>query len=100
MKKYNKEIVTSYEKDIDGENFEVLVLDDGDYYNVHVISERYRDDDEMNTLISQEPKECVNKDYFTTQYLIGELMNYFIWDRVYGESMENDFSAYVTIEQI
>lgn len=87
--KYNKKVITSYSKFIDGERFSVYVLDDNEYYNIHVISESYKQD-EMNTLKLQEPKESVNLEYFTNARLITYLMEHFIWDRFYNEFQEND----------
>lgn len=94
--KYNKKIIAQYEKYLDNENFKVLVLDDEGYFNVHVLSEKYKDY-ELNTLQLQEPKECIKnpKKYFNNAKLIEYLMNFFIWDRFYDEGI---FNGYVKIE--
>lgn len=88
-RKFNKKVIAQFEKRLDGENFEVFVLDDGEYYNVHVISERFKSD-ELNTLKLQEPKEYVTLEYFSQAQLIAYLMEHFIWDRFYGELQEKD----------
>ena len=96
MEKYNKKVIASYQKYLDGENFEIFILDGGKYYNVHVISEKYKKD-EMNTLKLQEPKEYIKnaKEYFTNAKMIGYLMEHFIWDRFYDEGI---FSGYIVSE--
>jgi uncharacterized protein (DUF39 family) len=88
MKKFKKEIIASYGKYLDGEQFEVLVLDDGEYYNIHVISEKYNQD-ELNTLKLQETKACIDdyKTYFNNSRLISYLMGHFIWDRFHDEGI-------------
>jgi len=94
MQKYKKEVVATFDRELDGEQFSVLVLDDKDYYNIHVISERYKAD-EMNTLSQQISKESMSKDSFTTAKLIGYLMEHFIWDRFYDLGM---LSSSITID--
>jgi len=98
MKKYDKKIIASYSKYLDGEGFEVIILDDGDYYNVHILSEKFKDY-EMNTLHLQVTKESVTVDYFTNQRLITYLMDFFMWDRFYKE-LGDDFVIYTTLEQV
>lgn len=103
MKKYNKKVISYYSKVLDGENFEVYVLDDKKYFNIHVISDKYKGD-ELNTLKLQEPKEDLLKEvknldgwdkYFTKSKLIGYLLEHFIWDRFYSEGI---FTGYVVSE--
>lgn len=98
---YNKEVIAKYEKFLDNEQFEVVVLEDNTssddvYYNVHVISERFKND-ELNTLKLQEPKSYIGNptEYFNKARLIGYLMDHFIWDRFYDEGI---FSGYVHAE--
>ena len=96
--KYNKEIIKEYTKYLDNEEFKVYVLDDEKYFNIHVISDRFKDE-ELNTLQLQEPKESVNKDYFSTQRLITYLMDFFMWDRFYNELQNEDYLIYTTLEK-
>ena len=92
MEKYNKKVIAHYERFLDNENFEVFVLDDKDYFNIHVISERFKDE-EMNTLKLQEPKESIKSysDYFTKEKLISYLLEHFIWNRFYDEGIFTGF---------
>lgn len=82
--KFGHKVIAHYEKALDGEEFVAVVTDNGDYYNIHVISERYKAD-EMNTLKLQEPKDCVGIEYFTKAKLASYIMEHFIWDRFYDE---------------
>ena len=97
MKKYGKEVIANYEKIIGGELFECYVINEdrlcGDgnkYYNVHIISDGFKDD-EMNTLKLQEPHNCIDnpKEYFNKKYMIARIMEHFIWDRFYDEGILN-----------
>jgi viroplasmin and RNaseH domain-containing protein len=95
MKKYNKNIIASYEKTLDNETFQVYVLDGKDYYNIHVISERFQDT-ENNTLKLQEPKERIEKvsEYFDIPKMISYLLEHFVWDRFYSEGI---FTGHVEV---
>lgn len=86
MKRYNKKVLAHYEKELDGEEFAAIVLmdDSNEYYNIHVISERFQSD-EINTLKLQEPINCVTLESFTAAKLAGYIMEHFIWDRFYDE---------------
>ena len=103
--KYNKKVIAYYERTIDNEDFEVIVVDENElhpddekYYNVHVISERFQTD-ELNTLKLQEPHSCIEdaKQYFDKKYMISTLMEHFIWDRFYDEGI---LSVSVEIDEI
>lgn len=103
MKMYDKKVVAQYQKYLDNEEFRVIVTidnkqsSDGEtYYNIHVISEKYRND-ELNTLRLQEPKSEIEneQEYFNNAYLISQLMEFFIWDRFYNEGI---FKGYVKSE--
>lgn len=94
MRKFGKKIVASLEKYLDNEQFEVIVVEDDDNYNIHVMSEKYNDD-ELNTMKLQEPKDCIDSiAYFNNAMLISYLMDHFIWDRFYNEGI---FTGYTTI---
>ena len=97
-KKFNKKVIAYFEKFIDNENFEVFVLKDKEYFNIHIISEKFQKD-EMNTLKLQEPIESVNAEYFTDAKLISYLMEHFIWDRFYSELQEKSFLCSVDVHK-
>lgn len=98
MQKYKKRVIAYFNRYLDNEYFKVYVLDAGDYYNVHIISEKFRDE-ELNTLQLQQPKDSIQneKEYFNEAYMITQLMDFFIWDRFYNELMEKGLTAYITI---
>ena len=62
--KYNKKILANKIVYYNNRYAEVLVLDDKDYYNIHVLDDAYQDD-ETNTLKLQEPKDCVSLEEVT-----------------------------------
>ena len=99
--KFNKPIIAKYEKYLDNEQFEcIITLDKAawngkgytdepeGYYNVHVLSERYNSE-ELNTLKLQEPASSISnpQEYFDIKYMIGAIMEHFIWDRFYDEGV-------------
>ena len=98
MTKYKKKVIAHYEKTLGRADFEVYVLDDVDYFNIHIISEKYRKD-EMNTLKLQEPKEVVSNptEYFDIKYMISRLMEHVLWDEFYDEGI---ISAEVIIHEL
>ena len=88
MKKFNKKIIAKYFKTLNGESFEVYVLDDGEWFNIHVIDETFNQD-EMNTLKLQETKtkETLNSGYFNKAQLVCYLMEHFIWSEFYSDGI-------------
>ena len=80
MTKYNKEVIAQLSKHIDQEDFQTLVMRDGDYYNIHIISDSFKDT-ESNTLHLQEPVSCIDSpdDYFTETKLLEYMLEHFIW---------------------
>lgn len=96
--KYGKKVIASYEKYLDDEHFIVIILDGDTYYNIHLISEKYAQD-ELNTLQLQEPHSKISnpEEYFDKKYMIAVLMQFFIWDRFYDEGV---ISSSVNIHEI
>ncbi len=90
---YGKKVIASYEKFIDNEQFTVIIVDDdyntvNGYYNIHILNESIKDE-EFNTLFLQQPKSEIKSpiDFFDKKYMIGVLMEHFIWDRFYDEGV-------------
>lgn len=82
--KYNKKILASKDVFYNDKCVEVLVLDDGDYYNIHIIDENYKDD-ELNTLKLQEPKDCVTLEEITNSVKLEcYALEHLLWDKFYG----------------
>lgn len=85
MKKYGKEILAESMLTIDDNVYHCLIVDDKDYYNIHIITDKYRDD-EMNTLQLQEPKECVKlEDISTKEFMLARIAEFALWDLCYGD---------------
>ena len=104
MKKFGKTVIASYERTIDDETFIVYVTEDKEknkkekYYDVHLLCDKFQND-ESNTLKQQIPYSAVQDAtlYFDTAFLVGELMEHYIWDRFYDEGV---LSLSVTVHAI
>ena len=81
--KYGKKVLKKLEVNVFNSYYTVMVLDDGDYYNIHVISDSFQDD-ELNTLRYQEPKECVNIEEFDELRLTKDAIEFAMWNKFYG----------------
>lgn len=97
MKKYNKEILASKFVYYDNKCVEVLILDDEDCYNIHIIDEDFKDD-ELNTLKLQEPKEYIQLEKISDPISLECLgLEHLLWDKFYGfENKLYDFSVSVS----
>jgi hypothetical protein len=85
-KKYGKDVLAWTSYDINGDTYEYYLLDDGDYYNIHVISPDYRDD-EMNTLRLQEPKDVGNLETLKSKaYMLSRIFEFALWHECYGDN--------------
>ncbi len=82
--KYNKKILASKDVFYNNKYIEVLVLDDGDYYNIHIIDENFKDE-ELNTLKLQEPKDCVTLEEISNPVKLEcYALEHILWDKFYG----------------
>lgn len=80
---YNKEVVTKETFNLGNHEWEVVVLDGGDYWDIHILDDFYRQE-ELNTLYLQEPKDCVKEEEFTTVKLLCFATEKFLWHSTYG----------------
>ena len=80
---YGKEILKHYSFTFQGRLYTVYVLNDDKYYNIHIISKRYKED-ELNTLCLQEPKDSVSIDSFTDIKMACLGLEFALWDEFYG----------------
>ena len=99
-KLFNKDIIIEQTICIDGCYYTGYVLDGGDYFNIHVIDDYYRQD-EMNTLKLQEPKECNVE--IDKAYIIARILEHYLWHRLYNYKGRNynpciDLSEYDLME--
>lgn len=97
-KKYDKKILAEKSIEVNGDEYTCFVLDGGDYYDIHIVDDHYRDD-ELNTLKLQEPKECVSLEKVTSKaFMLSEIMEHILWHECYGDSGKHyDFS--ITYEE-
>lgn len=81
--KYNKRILKQHTEKIFGEYYTLYVLDDGDYYNIHIVTNKYKDE-ELNTLRLQEPKQNVSFNEFDELYIAKSILEFALWSKFYG----------------
>lgn len=82
--KYNKKILASKDVFYNNKYVEVLILDDGDYYNIHIIDDSFKDE-ELNTLKLQEPKDCITLEEITNPVKLEcYALEHILWDKFYG----------------
>lgn len=80
---YNKKILKQYEMNINSMFMELYILDDKDYYNIHILDNVYAKG-EFNTLKLQEPKECVKIDELDDIFCQSQLIEHYLWHKNYG----------------
>lgn len=85
-KKYGKKILAQRSIEVDGDEYTCFILDDGDYYNVHIVDEHYQDS-EMNTLKLQEPKDVAKLDVVTSKaFMLSQIMEHVLWHKCYDDN--------------
>ena len=83
MYKYNKKVLKYENIDIFNQDYTIYILDDGDYFNIHIKNDRYKDE-ELNTLWLQEPKERVTLEDFDEVYLYEEVVKFALGNKFFG----------------
>lgn len=85
-KKYGKKILVERSIEVNGDEYTCFILDDGDYYNVHIVDDHYQDD-ELNTLKLQEPKDVAKLDVVTSKaFMLSQTMEHVLWHECYGDN--------------
>lgn len=85
MTKYGKKILAEEYVNLNGIGATVYCLDDGKYYNIHIVNDSFADD-ELNTLRLQEPKESVTLEQVTDpKYLTCQGLEFLLWHEYYGQ---------------
>lgn len=97
-KKYGKKILAERSIEVNGDKYTCFILDDGDYYNVHIV-DSYFQDDEMNTLKLEEPKDSVSLEKVTSKaFMLSQIMEHVLWHLCYGVNFKHyDFN--ITYEE-
>lgn len=80
---YNKQVLKEYTININGDYFTCVILDDTDYYNIHILNDFYKQD-ELNTLQLQEQKACVNINELDNIYMQSRILEFYLWHINYG----------------
>ena len=81
--KYGKKILKQLTLNVFGSYFTFILLEEGDYYNIHILSEFYRDE-ELNTLRYQEEKSYVSLDDFDELKMTKDIIEFAMWNKFYG----------------
>ena len=80
---YNKRVLKKYTLEIKDVRMMAIVLDDKDYYNIHIMHPSYKTD-EMNTLELQEPKADVLFSEIMDKMLMELIIQKFLWHELHG----------------
>lgn len=87
-KKYNKTIIKQHYTHYNNNDYEVLVLDDTTTYNIHILNIKYQDN-EMNTIYQQIPKDDITREAITDALFLECLgLQYALWDKFYGHNKQ------------
>lgn len=83
MYKYNKKVLKMETISIFNQEYIIYILDDKDYFNIHIVNDEYKDEED-NTLLNQEPKEHVTLEDLDKVYLYEEVVKFALWNKFYG----------------
>lgn len=83
MYKYNKRVLKSENINIFNQDYTIYILDDGDYFNIHIENDKYKDE-EANTIWDVESKEHITLEDLDKVYLYEEVVKFALWDKFYG----------------
>lgn len=81
--KYGKKILKQYAENIFGKYYTLYILDAGNYYNIHIVTNEYKDE-ELNTLVLQESKQNVSFNKFDSLYMTKSILEFALWSKFYG----------------
>jgi hypothetical protein len=99
MKKYNKPILKELSLTIFNDYYKLYVLDDTDYYNIHIICNYFKDE-ELNTLYLQEPKQDININDIDELYMTKTLLEFALWNKFYGYKDKSYSFSINTVDEI
>ena len=100
--KYGRNILKRFSVNLFNNDYELLVLDGDKYYNIHIIDNKFRDD-ELNTLKYQEDKECTSLESFDNIRMTNDMVQHALWDKFYGYKNKTyifDIRAKVDIDDL
>lgn len=83
MYKYGKKVLKSEDINIFNQDYTIYILDAGDYFDIHIVNDGYKDEED-NTLLNQEPKEYITLEDLDKVYLYEEVVKFALWNKFYG----------------
>lgn len=83
MYKYGKKVLKSEDINIFNQDYTIYILDGGDYFDIHIVNDGYKDEED-NTLLNQEPKEYITLEDLDKVYLYEEVVKFALWNKFYG----------------
>ena len=83
MYKYGKKVLKSEDINIFNQDYIIYILDGGDYFDIHIINDEYKDEED-NTLLNQGPKEHITLEDLDKVYLYEEVVKFALWNKFYG----------------
>lgn len=83
MYKYNKRVLKSEIINIFNQDYIIFVLDEKNYFNIHIVNYGYKDEED-NTLLKREPKEYITLEDLDKVYLYEEVVKFALWNKFYG----------------
>ena len=85
-KKYGKKILAQRSIEVDGDEYTCFVLDGDKWYDIHIVDDHYQDD-ELNTLKLQEPKECISLEKVISKaFMLSQIMEHVLWHKCYSDN--------------
>lgn len=83
MYKYNRKVLESENINIFNQECTIYILDDGDYFDIHIENDKYKN--EMSeTIWDVLPKKHVTLEDLNKVYLYEEVVKFALWNKFYG----------------
>lgn len=81
--KYGKKILKQLTLNVFGDYYTFILLEEGDYYNIHILCDFFKDE-ELNTLRYQDEKSCVTLEDFDELRMTKDILEFAMWHKFYG----------------
>lgn len=83
MYKYGKKVLKFEVINIFNQDYIIYVLDEKNYFDIHIVNDGYKDEED-NTLLNQEPKKHIALEDLDKVYLYEEVVKFALWNKFYG----------------
>ena len=80
---YNLNVIHSVSINIDNAFIVAYVLDNEQYWNIHILDDWYRED-YLNTLKQQIPKDSIDINLLDDVFLYKVICEHYLWHKTYG----------------